>query len=69
MFFLRIIHNHLASKKVTASSVTITADTIKSFKSARLRYEQFQLETSKEKKAAEKQLKRKIVTNELEQVK
>ena len=42
---------------------------IKSARSARLRYEQFQLETSKEKKATEKQLKRKIVTNYLEQVK
>ena len=58
---LRIIHKHLTSKKVTASSITITADMI--------RYEQFQLETSKEKKATEKQLRRKIVTNELEQVK
>ena len=42
---------------------------IKSARSARLRYEQFQPETSKEKKATEKQLKRKIVTNYLEQVK
>ena len=58
---LRIIYNHLTSKKVTASSVTITAD-IKSVRSAQLRYDQFQLETSKEKKATEKQLKRKIVT-------
>ena len=58
---LRIIHNHLTSKKVTASSVTITAD-IKSVRSAQLRYDQFQLETSKEKKATEKQLKRKIIT-------
>ena len=31
--------------------------------------EQFQLETSKEKWASEKQQKRKIITNELEQVK
>ena len=31
--------------------------------------EQFQLETSKEKWASEKQRKRKIITNELEQVK
>ena len=31
---LRIIHNHLASKKVTASSITITADMIKSVRSA-----------------------------------
>ena len=38
---------------------------IKSVRSAQLRHEQFQFETSKEKK----QLKRKIVTNELEQVK
>ena len=66
---LRIIHNHLTSKKVTASSIIITADMIKSTRSARLRYEQFQLETSKEKKATEKQLKRRIITNELEQVK
>ena len=42
---------------------------IKSVRSARLRYEQFQLETSKWKKASEKQLQRKVVTNELEQVK
>ena len=68
---LRIIHNDMASKKVTASSITITADVImiKSVGSVRLRYEQFQLETLKEKKATEKQLKRRIVKNELEQVK
>ena len=65
---LRIIHNHLASKKVTASSITITSD-IKSVRSARLRYDQFQLETLKGQKATAKQLKRKIVTNELKQVK
>ena len=40
---LRIIHNHLTSKKVTASSITITADVIKSVRSAQLRYEEFQL--------------------------
>ena len=55
---LRIIHNHLTSKKVTASSITITADLIKSVRSARLRYEQFQLEISKEKKPTDKQLKK-----------
>ena len=42
---------------------------MKSVRSVLLRYEQFQLETSKEKKATEKQLKKKIATNELEQVK
>ena len=42
---------------------------IKSVRSVWLRYEQFQLETLKKKKAAEKQLKRKINTNKLEQVK
>ena len=36
--------------------------------SAQLRYEQFQLETSKEKKATKKQLERKMVARELEQV-
>ena len=66
---LRIIHNHLTSKKATASSINITGDMIKSVRNAQLRYEQFQFETSKEKKATEKQLKRKIVTNQLEQVK
>ena len=66
---LRIVYNHLTSKKVTASSITITADMMKSVRSVLLRYEQFQLETSKEKKATEKQLKKKIATNELEQVK
>ena len=66
---LRVIHNHLTSKKVTANSITITADMMKSVRSARLRYEQLQLETSKEKKVIEKQMKRKIVTNELKQVK
>ena len=65
---LRIIHNHLTSKKVTASSITITSD-IKSVRSARLRYEQFQLVTLKGQKATAKQLKRKIVTNEFKQVK
>ena len=33
---LRIIHNHLTSKEVAASSITITADMIKSVRSARL---------------------------------
>ena len=66
---LRIIHNHLASKKVTASSITITAEMIKSVRSARLRYEQFQLETLRKKKSTEKQLERKINTKELKQVK
>ena len=66
---LRIIHINLTFRKGTASSITITADMIKSARSARLKYEQFQLETSKEKKATEKHLKRKIVTNKLEQVK
>ena len=42
---------------------------MKSVRSALLRYERFQFETSKEKKATEKQLKKKIVTNELKQVK
>ena len=65
---LRIIHNHLTSKKVTASSINITSD-IKSVRSARLRYDQFQLETLKGQKATAKQLKREIVTNELKQVK
>ena len=51
---LRIIHNHLTSKKVTASSIIITAYMIKSVRSAQLRYEQFRLER---------------VTNELKQVK
>ena len=51
------------SKKVTARSITIAADTIKFVRSARLRYEQFQPETSKEEKAAEKQLKRKLQTS------
>ena len=64
----RIIHNHLTSKKVTASSITITADMITFVRSAQLKYEQFQIETSEKKKATEA-LQRKIVTNELEQVK
>ena len=58
LVFLRIIHSHVTSQKVTASSITITAD-IKSVSSARLRYEQFQRKTSKEKEATERQLKRK----------
>ena len=66
---LRIIHNHLTSKKVTANSINITADMIKSVRSAQLRNKQFQLKCSQEKNAAEKQLKRKIVMNQLEQVK
>ena len=66
---LRIIDNNLTSKKVTASSITITAHMIKSVRIVQLWYEQFQLETSSEKKTIEKQLKRKIVTDELEPVK
>ena len=66
---LSIIHNHLTSKKVTSNSITITAEMIKSVRSVWLRYEQFQLETLKKKKDTEKQLKRKINTNKLEQVK
>ena len=65
---IRIIHNHLTSKKVTDSSITIAAGITKSVTSAQLRYEQFQLETSKEKKATKKQLERKMVARELEQV-
>ena len=42
---------------------------IKSVRSARLRYEQFQLETLRKKKSTEKQLERKINTKELKQVK
>ena len=37
----RIIHNHLTSKKVTVSSITITADMITFVRSAQLKYEQF----------------------------
>ena len=66
---LRNTYNRLSSKKVTASSIGITAEMIRSARSARLKYEQFQLETLKKKKATEKQLKRKINANELEQVK
>ena len=44
---LGITHNHLKSKEVTASSITIIADMIKSVCSSQLRYDQFQLETSK----------------------
>ena len=42
---------------------------MKSVRSAQLRNKQFQLKCSQEKNAAEKQLKRKIVMNQLEQVK
>ena len=42
---------------------------IKSVRSTGLRHEQFQLETLKEKKATQKQLKSKIVSSEFEQVK
>ena len=42
---------------------------IKSVRSTVLRHEQFQLETLKEKKATQKQLKSKIVSSEFEQVK
>ena len=38
---LRIIHRHLASKKFTASSITITEDMIRFVRSTQLRYEQF----------------------------
>ena len=65
---LRIIHNHLTSKKVNANSINIE-DMIKSVRSARLRNEQFHLKSSQKKNATGKQLKRKIVTNELKQVK
>ena len=55
-------------QKIHLRSNFIPADMIKSVRSARVIHEQFQLKSSEEKKASQKHLKRKIVTNVLNQV-
>ena len=65
---LRIINDHLESNDVNASTITITGNMMKSVKASRQRYEIFQEEKKKEQRKTGKDLKRKIITDEIEEV-
>ena len=68
IIFLRIIHKHLIPNKVKVSSITNTADMIKSVRSARDRHDQFRLENSNKKKTIEKALKREMLQTSLKRL-
>jgi len=65
---LRMVHDHLKSKNVTSKDVVISGDMIKSVRSARTRYDQARIDDSTKKNESAANLKRKIISNELEEV-
>ena len=56
---LRIIKDHMQSKNVTATTIPITRDMLKSVKAARMRYTEYQESKRNEKQETEVNLKRK----------
>ena len=68
MISLRTAHDHLNTKNVTSKDIPITGNMLKSVRSARTRYDQAMKEVATKKKESAADLKRKIVTNELDEV-
>ena len=66
---MRIFHNQLKSKNVTATNIAVTADMLKSVRASQARYEESQLEYAKQNKSSDKDLKCKIITNVSEEIK
>ena len=65
---LRIVHGHLNAKDVQAKNIKITREMIKSVKASRQRYSIHLEEKFKVNSKNEKELKRKVVSEEIEQV-
>ena len=65
---LRIIKDHMQSKNVTATTIPITRDMLKSVKAARMRYTEYQESKRNEKQETEVNLKRKIICEEISDV-
>ena len=65
---LRIIHDHMLAKDVKAHNINVTRDMIKSVAAARAQYVEFLNENKKAKKESEKDLKRKVISCEIEEV-
>jgi len=66
---LRLVKDHLTSNKVSSNNVQITTDMLKAVRGARAKYEEYEAQLSKKKKCSEKALKRKIISDELDEVK
>lgn len=66
---LRTVRNHLNAKNVTSKDIPITGNMLMSVRSARTRYDQAMKEAGTKKKKSAADLKRKIVNNELDEVK
>ena len=66
---LRIVHDDLTAKDVQAKNVKITRDMLKSAKASRERYKLHLEEKSKNKSKSDKELKRKVISEEIEQIK
>ena len=64
---LRIIHDHMLAKDVKAHNINVNRD-IKSVATPRARYVEFLNENKKAKKESEKDLKRKVISCEIEEV-
>jgi len=65
---LRIIQDYMMSNEVQANNLPITREMVKSVNSARSRYVEFQTESLKSKVDTRKDLKRKAVCSEIEEV-
>lgn len=65
---LRLAHDHMLAKDVQAKNIKITRDMIKSVKASRQRYSSELDRKSKIKSKSDKELKRKAITEEIEQV-
>ena len=65
---LRTVQDHMRAKEVTSASFKITKDLCKSVKLARGRYDDYKEKNKLEKKETDKDLKRKIVRGEIEDI-
>ena len=62
---LHIVHDHLTAKDVQAKNIKITQDMLKSAKASRERYKLHLEEKSKNKSKSNKELKRKVISEEI----
>ena len=65
---LRTVQDHMRAKEVTSAGIKITKDLCKSVKLARRRYDDYREKTKLEKKDTDKDLKRKIIHDEIEDI-
>ena len=65
---LRTVQDHMRAKEITSTSIKITKDLHKSVKLARGRYDDYREKRKLEKKETDKDLKRKIVRGEIEDI-